>query len=333
LVLLFILAIGTIGYNIIEGWSFIDSLFMTVITISTVGYDEIYPLSRAGQIFSIVLIISGVGAFFYIITTLVQYTIEGQFGIRIGRQRMEAKIKKLHNHFILCGYGRVGQAISGILKQQAIKFVVIDHDAESVNKAQNADCLTILADATKDEALKQAMIDEARGIITAFGSDADNTYVTLAARELNSTLPIIARASSSDAERKLRQAGASRVIAPETIGGHRMARLALRPAAVEFIETILFNQKQELLVEEIETYESSPLIGSTIKQIEERVPGTRVLALRKQDGSLVPNPNPTIIIEKGSSLTVFGTTKQLQALEGYCEPCEAAPEPANKEYY
>ena len=163
---------------------------------------------------------------------------------------MEVKIKRLHNHFILYGYGRVGEAIAGILKQQGAEFVVIDRNAESIGKAQQADCLTIVDDTTRDEVLRRARVDNARGLITALGSDADNTYTTLAARELNSTLPIIARAGDEDAQRKSQHAGANRVVAPEAIGGHQMARLALRPAAVEFIETVLFSQEQQLLVEE-----------------------------------------------------------------------------------
>ena len=325
-ILLLILVIGTIGYRIIEGWSFIDSLYMTAITVSTVGYDEVYPLSTAGRVFSIVLILSGVGTVFYILTTMVQYTIEGEFGIRIGRQRMEAKIKKLRNHFILCGYGRVGHAIANALEQQEAKFVVIDRDEERIREAQNASYLAIQDDTTRDEILKQVGIDCARGLITALGDDAANTYTTLAARELNPTLPIIARASNEDARRKLRQAGANRALAPETIGGHRMARLALRPAAVEFIETVLFSGGHELLVEEIEIDRDSPLLGSTVKQVEERFPGIRVLALREMAGTLIPNPNPKTTVEKASSLTAFGTIEQLQALEGCCgETASAEP--------
>src|SRR4030042_737687 len=188
--LLIVIFAGTIGYRFIEGWPLVDSLYMTVTTISTVGYGEVHPLSTAGRIFSILLILGGVGAVFYILTTLVQHIVEGEFGIRIGRQRMEAKIKKLNNHFILCGYGRVGQAIASILSQQEAKFVVIDRDREIINKAQQAGCLTIQEDATKDESLRQEKRDRARGIIIALGDDAASIYPTLAAKELNAALPI-----------------------------------------------------------------------------------------------------------------------------------------------
>lgn len=311
---------GTIGYRIIEGWSFLDSLFMTVITISTVGYGEVHPLSTAGRSFSIVLILSGVGTVFYILTTLVQYIIEGEFGIRMGRQRMEATIKRLSNHFILCGHGRVGEAIAHALKQQGAKFVVIDRNQESINKAQQSGYLTIQGDATKDELLRQARVDNARGLIVALGDDADNTYTTLTARQLNPSLPVIARANSDDAQSKLLQAGANRVVAPETIGGQRMAMLALRPAAVEFIETVLFGREQQLLVEDIEAGEDSQLVGSTIQDIEGRFPGVKILAVKKADGTLVASPNPKMVIEGSSDLIAFGTAEQLRAVEGCCEP-------------
>jgi len=318
--LLLVVIAGTIGYRLIEGWPLLDSLFMTITTITTVGYAEVHPLSRAGQIFTIFLILGGVGTAFYILTSLVQYMLEGELGIRIGRQRMEARIRRLNNHFILCGYGRVGQAIANILRQQEAKFVVIDRDIEAINKAQEANYLTIHADATKDESLKQARIDNSKGIIIALGDDASNIYTTLVTQELNAKLPIVARANNEDAERKLRQAGADRIVAPEAIGGARMARLALRPQTVEFIETVLFSKEKQLMVEEIEAGEGSPLVGSAIKDIEAQFAGIRILALKQKNGALIPNPGPQSIVEKESSLTAFGTLEQLKSIERCCQP-------------
>lgn len=318
--LLIVIVGGTIGYRIIQGWSLLDCLYMTVTTITTVGYNEVHPLSKYGQIFSIILILSGVGTAFYILTALVQYLLEEEFGIRIGRQRMEAKIKGLKNHFILCGYGRVGEAISNTLKQHGVEFVVIEQTPENAEKARQDGCLIIQDDATRDEVLREARIDRARALISALGEDADNTYTTLAARQLNTSLPIIARASSSAAQKKLQLAGAHRVVAPEISGGERMAMLALRPATVEFVETVLLGRGQELLVEEIEVSENSPLLGYTIRQAEKRFPGIRILAIRNEDGTLIPNPNPENTIEKASSLAAFGAAKQLLAIEGCCQP-------------
>ena len=317
--LLAILVIGTAGYWIIEGWSLIDAFYMTVVTISTVGYDEVYPLSTDGQIFSIALILGGVGTVLYIMTSVVQYFLEGEFGIRLGKQRMDAKIKKLHNHFILCGYGRVGQGIADALKQEAAEFIVIDQDEESAAKARQNNHLTIQDNATKNEVLRQAGIDSARGLIAALGNDADNTYTILAARGLNPALAIIARASDDEAMIRLQQAGADHVIAPEVIGGQRMARLALRPAAIQFIETVFSSHEEEILIEEIETGKESTLIGSTVNQIENRFPRIKILALKREDGNLILNPKPNNIIEKSSIFTAFGPAEQLQALEGCCE--------------
>jgi len=319
-ILLLVVIAGTLGYRFIEGWSFLDSLYMTVTTITTVGYSEVHPLSTAGRIFGIFLILCGVGTAFYILTSLVQYMLEGELGIRIGRQRMEAKIRRLNDHFILCGYGRVGQAIANILKQQDAKVVVIDRDRESINKAQEAGFLTIHGDATKDESLKQARIDSARSIIIALGDDASNIYTTLTAKELNAKLPVVARANNEEAQQKLRQAGADRIVAPEAIGGARMARLALRPQAVEFIETVLFGREKQLLVEEIEAAEGSPLVGSTIKEIEEQFTGIRILALKEKNGVLIPNPGPHATVSNESSLTAFGTIEQLRSIEECCQP-------------
>jgi voltage-gated potassium channel len=321
-ILVLILVAGTIGYRIIEGWTLIDSLYMTVITISTVGYGEIHPLSTAGRVFTIILILVGVGTAFYILTSLVRYTLEGELGIRMGRQRMEAKISRLHNHFILCGYGRVGEVIASALKQLGADFVVIDQNEESADKARQAGYLVIQDDATRDEVLKRARIDIARALIAAFGDAADNTYATLAARQLKATLPIIARASDEQAKKRLQAAGANHAIAPEIIGAERMAMLATRPTAVEFVETILLGRGQKLLIEGIDVSESSPLLGSTIKQVEERYPGIRILALRKEDGDLIPNPSPETTVPRGSSLTAFGTSEQLRAIEGCCQPSE-----------
>jgi voltage-gated potassium channel len=328
--LLLVVFAGTIGYKLIEGWTFLDSLYMTVITITTVGYAEVHPLSPAGRIFSIFLILSGAGTVFYILTTLVRYMLEGEFGIRIGRQRMEDKIRRLSNHFILCGYGRVGEATASTLKEHKVRFIVIEISRENADKAREAGFLIIQDDATKDETLRRAGIDKAGALITALGDDADNTYTTLAARQLNPALPIISRATNIEAQKKLQLAGAHRVVAPETSGGERMAMLALRPATVEFVETVLLGHGQELLIEEIEVTEDSPLVGSAIKQVEERFPGVRILALRNKSGVLTLNPNPNATIKKNSSLAAFGTVEQLRDMESCCQPSEATIKPTSK---
>jgi voltage-gated potassium channel len=312
-----LLAFGTTGYVLIEGWNFFDSFYMTVITIATVGFGEVHPLSTAGRIFTIVLTLGGVGTAFYILTSIVQATLDIEFGA-FRRSRMEARIRKLNNHFVLCGYGRVGEAIANTLKQQKADFVVIDHSMNSYTRAVQQDCLTILDDATNHDVLKRAGVEKAKSLITAFGDDAYNTYAVLTAREINPRLTIIGRANNDDAARRLKQAGATHIILPEVIGGMQMARLALSPATVHFIETVLSGKDGEYLVEEVYVGESSTLIGVSIKDIEERFAGVRILAVRERDGDIVINPSLSTEVEAGGSLTAFGTMEQLQAVEGCC---------------
>jgi voltage-gated potassium channel len=312
-----LLAFGTAGYMIIQQWDFFDSLYMTVITVATVGFGEVHPLSTAGRIFTIVLTLGGVGTAFYILTSIVQATLDIEFGA-FRRSRMDARIRKLNNHFVLCGYGRVGESIAGTLKQQKADFVVIDHSMNSYTRAIQQDCLAILDDATNHDVLKRAGVEKAKSLITAFGDDAYNTYAVLTAREINPRLTIIGRANNDDAARRLKQAGATHIILPEVIGGMQMARLALRPSTVQFIETVLSGKEGEFVVEEVYLGANSTLIGASIKDIEERFAGVRILAIREKDGDIVINPSLSTQVEAGGSLTAFGTMDQLQAVEGCC---------------
>ncbi|MBN1691665.1 MAG: potassium channel protein [Dehalococcoidia bacterium] len=317
IIVLFILfSSGTVGYMLIEHWTLFESLYMTVLTIATLG-GEVHPLSTAGRAFTIVLTLLGVGTVLYILTGIVQATLEIELG-SFRRSRMEARIKKLENHFVLCGYGRVGEAIAGTLKQQKTDFIVIDQSVNSFNNATRDGCLAIMDDATKHEVLKHANVEKARGLITAFGDDAYNTYAVLTAREINPMLTIIGRANNNDAVRRLKQAGATHVILPEAIGGQQMARLALRPSTVQFIETVLADNQGEYLVEEVYINENSTLIGKTIKDIEEKFAGVRIMAIRDRDGDAIINPTLDTTVEIGRSLTAFGAMQQLQEIESCC---------------
>jgi len=309
-----IVAIGVIGYMVIEGWTFLDSIYMTITTITTVGFREVHPLSEAGRIFSIFLIIGGVGGALYILTTIMGYLIEGQFDITLGRRRMKNKIARLKKHFILCGYGRVGEAIALTFSEEGTPFVVISNNEEHVARAEKEGYLAILGDATDDDVLEEAGIKRAYGLVSAVGSDTDNTFITLSAREARPDLFIEARSSSPTADSKLRRAGADRIISPHVIGGRRMAMLALRPAVVEFIDTVTSGRGRELHLETVDVVSGSFLIGQTVGQAKGRA-GITVLATRKQDGTLLPNPPDEGIIEEGDRLIVIGTRKRLAALE------------------
>ena len=319
-VLVTIIAAGVIGYVVIEEWSFVDALYMTIITITTVGYAEVHPLTTAGQVFSIFLIVGGVSGALYILSIIAGYIIEGHLGTTLGRRRMERNIAKLKGHFILCGYGRVGREIARVFTEEKAPFVVIDKDKESIATAEKNDHLYVLADATSDEGLKEAGIERARGLVVAVGSDADSVYITLSARGLHPDLFIEARASSSEAETKLKKAGADRIISPYNLGARRMAELALRPTVVDFIDTVVYRRGRELQMENITIKHDSALVGLTIEETRHRTKAA-ILAISRKSGKLVANPPQEETIEGGDRLIALGTRKQLAALEEICERC------------
>jgi voltage-gated potassium channel len=286
---------------------------MTVTTITTVGYGEIHPLSHGGQIFSIFLIIGGVGGALYTLTGIMEYVVGGYFRTTLGRRRMKARIAQLSGHFVLCGYGRVGQEIARSFKEEGIPFVVIDNSPESIAQAERAGYLYLLGDATSDEVLKEAGVERARGLVSAVDSDAENTYVSLSARQLNPGLFIAAR-GTEEAETKLKRAGADRVVSPYSIGGRRMAMLALRPAVVDFIDTVTYGRGRELQLENANIGRNSPLVGLMLGTARGQN-GITVLAMRKRGGKLLANPPDEEIIEDGDRLIVIGTKKRLAALE------------------
>ena len=313
---------GVIGYAVIEGWSFIDALYMTIITITTVGYAEVYPLSDSGQLFTIFLIIGGVGGALYALTSIMQYIIEGNLGTTWGRRRMKAKIAGLKGHFILCGFGRVGREIASIFHEEGAPFVVIDSDEQAIAKATEHGYLCLLGDATSDDALKEARIKRARGLVIAIGDDGDSIYTTLTARGLHSDLFIEARANSEEAETKLKRAGADRVVSPNSIGARRMSMLALRPTVTDFIDTVIPRRGRELQMETIVISHDSALVGLTVEEIRHRTKAA-ILAISKKTGKLLANPQGKETIEGGDRLITMGTRAQLAALEKICERCKA----------
>jgi len=314
--LVIIVSIGVIGYEIIEGWSFVDALYMTVITLSTVGYGEVHQLSTAGRIFSIVLIISGVGAMLYTLTTIVQYILEGGFGDILGRRRMKEKIASLKRHVILCGYGKVGHEVARVFESEGTPFIIIEMDQETVSKAIDNGYLCIQGNATSDDVLKEAGIERARALVAALGSDADNLYMTLSAKEMRPDLFIVARASTEESEPKLLRAGADRIMSPYRIGGRHMAMLTLRPLVVDFVDTTMLSRGRELVLENIKVSSGSPVEGKTVKEGSQCCGGAAILAVRKKDGRLLTNPAQDTLLDLEDELVIIGTRNQLRTLEG-----------------
>lgn len=314
--LVFILAAGTVGYRLIEGWSLLDSLYMTLITISTVGFKEVSPLSSAGKIFTMVIILSGIGTAAYALATAIEFMVEGHFFGLMGRRAMEKRISELENHYIICGYGRVGQQIAKELKSASAPIVVIDHNPEALEACKADGHLYIEGNAADDEVLKKGNIHRAKGLVAASDSDPDNVFITLAARGLSSNLFIVARASQESSLQKLHKAGADRVISPYLIAGRRMSSLLLRPLVADYLDIVTHAENLEFKLEEVVINKDSSVNGLSIKDssLRDKV-GVLVLAIKKSDGNIVANPPIDTIILEGDRLVIMGTSEQLRMLE------------------
>ncbi len=314
-VLLAVIAAGTVGYMIIEGWSFMDALFMAVTTISTVGYREVQPLSETGRVFTIFLIVGGVGILFYSVGSFAQYFMEGQLANILGGRRMKQDISKLRDHIVVCGYGQVGKEVAITLSEEKMPFVVIDNKEEAVKRATEDGYLSLRGNATADEVLSEAGIQQARGLVAAVGSDADNIFITLSAKGLRPDVQVVARAYAEESESKLRRAGADRVILPLRLGGRRMAMIALHPLVMDFVETTIHSRDRDLVLEEILVAPDSPIAGMRIKEGQEHSGGASVLAVKKKGGPLLANPPSETLLEPGDEVVIMGTRQQLGVFE------------------
>jgi voltage-gated potassium channel len=311
-----IIASGTLGYRLIEGWQTFDALYMTVITLSTVGFKEVHNLSPDGKIFTIILIISGTSTIAYTLGRLLQFTLEGQLRRLLGRKKLENRISKLRNHYIICGFGRIGHLICREFQSRPTPFVIVEKDSHLIERLVREGFLFVEGDATDDETLQAAGIDHAKGLITAVTSDTDNVYITLTARGLNPKLFILARAGEEGSEKKLMRAGASKVISPYTIGASRMAQAILRPSVVDFIEIATTSEHLELQIEEITVSVKSELAGKSL--IDSGVRQTMniiIVGIKQTDGQMIFNPAPDKVIEPNSVLIILGQRKAISQLE------------------
>jgi voltage-gated potassium channel len=311
-----VIAGGTAGYMVIEGWPAWDAFYMTVTTVATVGFREIHPLSRAGEAFTILLIVGGVGTAFYSATLLATKIVEGGLHRRFEQRRYNRMLEQLKDHFILCGYGRIGSIVAEELQRQHVPFVVVERDAQRVRDVIAEGGLAIEADASQEEVLDRVGIHRARGLIAAVGTDAENVYTVLTARVMRPDLFIIARVESEDAERKLRRAGADRVISPYQIGATHMAQSALRPAVVDFVQLATSSEHLELSMEQVTIRPHSALAGMTILEanIRQRF-GVIVVAIKRAGGAMEFNPAPEATMRAGDELVVLGQPQSVKALE------------------
>ncbi len=311
--LLLVLSFGTTGYMVIEGWSVLDSVYMTVITMTTVGYAEVRPLSVAGRIFNLFVMLGGVGLMLYILTVTVQAVVEDEVlkGL-FRRRRMRAKIEALEQHYILCGYGRVGREVAAVFRREDASFVVVDASEAAVEAAEDDGTPALCGNATHNETLRQAGAERARGLIVASGSDSDNVVITLTASAINPDLNIVARADDAETAEKLTMAGAGRVVTPYRIGGRRMALSAIRPMAVDFFDDIVDPSRAGSRVSEIEVLQGSPIAGMTVAKFT-AADDTRVLALCKSDGSIMFTPEAGTVMEPGDGVIVLDMGAGAQA--------------------
>jgi voltage-gated potassium channel len=308
-----VIVYGIAGYSAIEGWNLLDSFYMTIITISTVGYSELHPLSTTGRLFTSTLIVVGVGTMLYGFGVFAETLTDNTFVNYRRERQLERALNRLRDHFIICGYGRIGTQIVAEFEEHKIPYAVIDQTEEALVRLRNEDRLHVEGDASSEEILKLAGIERARGLISAVDSDERAVYITLAARALKPDLYLISRAGRPESIRRLELAGANRIISPYQMAGHRMAELAVRPALVDVLDT-LHHGMSEIAVEEMLVKRGMAAVGRTLAEAGLLGPSAaKLLALRRADGTLHVNPGPDLRLDDRDLLIALGSEEQLFA--------------------
>lgn len=314
--------LGTLWYRLVEGWSWSDAAYMTIITLATVGYGETNPLGNRGRLFTIALILLGIITIGYIVNRFTEALVQGYFqeGVRL-RQRRRL-MDTLTEHYILCGFGRTGRQIALEFIAEGIPFVTIDSEIEEVEEAQQLGCICVQGDATLDETLLKVGIERAICLVAALPSDAENLYTVLSAKTLNPKIRTIARASTEEAVQKLQRAGADAVVSPYITGGKRLAAAALRPQVLDFVDGILTGADRSFYMEEfLLDAQTCPLVGQTLREAKLRShTGALVLAIRREWGPLIAGPTGETQLLPGDSLICMGTAEQLRQLNRLLSP-------------
>jgi voltage-gated potassium channel len=308
-----ITVVGTVGY-VMLGFGVLNAVYQTITTIATVGFREVEPFDGATKVFTMFLILVGVGTALYTFSVLIEAFVEGEIGNVVGRRRMERTISDMKDHVVICGWGRVGQALARYVTGAGQEVVIIDQDADRLVRCQHP---TVHGNATDDEILRAAGVGRARVLAAALTTDSDNLYVTMSGRALNPDAFIIARARIDSAEDKLMRAGANRVVNPQSIGGARMAAFALQPHVAEFMDVVMHDGSLEFRLEEMLVPFGSALAGKSLRDahLRDRT-GALVLAMRDdRTGKFTTNPAPETVIDAGQILIAIGTTAQLAALQ------------------
>jgi len=311
---------GTLGYHLIEGMNIIDSIYMTVITISTVGFKEVgsEPLSSVGKIFTMGLIVTSLGSLAYVGSNMARFVFDGELANYIKTYRVDKKIAKLKNHVIIVGFGRNGEQAALELEEHGVEFVIVDKRDNVISRVrQNEELLYIKGDATHEDVLEKARVNQARALIATTPNDADNVFVVLTARSINPNLTIISRASELESQMKLKRAGASNVIMPERIGGQRMAKLVHQPDVVEFLDNILLQKTRDVSLEEVECKNlAKRFVGKSIAELKVReVSGANIIGIKISGARYVFNPDPNMILSRNDQLFVLGNPEQVGKLK------------------
>ena len=315
-----LILVGTEGYHLLEGMSPIDALYMTVITVSTVGFGEVNALSPNGRIFTIFLILGGGGIAAYSLSVTAEFFMTGEWQSILEKRRRSRMMEDLNNHVIICGFGRVGRRVSKELINENIPFIVVDTDPEKIQHAEEHGFITFNGNAANEFMLKQAGIAKARALIAAASSDAENVFIILTARSLNSNIQIIARANYEDSEPKMIRAGANRTIVPYEISGKRMVTMLVRPSVADFLDEVAHFGGMEMIIDQMPIGPDSLLVGKTIAESNIRSEqGVTILAIHHANGHLDTHPGPDSLIELNSLLLVLGTREQLREMAKFAK--------------
>lgn len=313
-----ILAVGSMGYMLIEQYSLIDAFFMTIITVSTVGFGEIKPLSPTGRIFTTFMIIFSFGFFAYGVSSITRFMVDGGFRNYFINKRTNRKVKRMNNHVILCGFGRNGKEAARALKEKGERFVVIETNEEIVNELRKEyNYLYVEGDATDDDVLRQAGVERAKSLITTLPNDADNLLVVLSTRSINKKIRIISRASHEWSDLKLKKAGANNVIMPDMVGGRRMAKLVASPDVVDFLEYMMRKKKGEVQLVELHCKDfACSFLQKTIGELRfKKISGVNIVGMKDKDGNYIFNPSPDLRLSENYQLFVMGTDAQVRKLK------------------
>lgn len=309
-----VILLGGVGYYLLEGWSWTDAFYMAIITITTVGFGEVHPLTPAGKLFTSMLILLGVATITYAFTALTNYLIAGKVGDILGEFKMKRQISSLENHYIVCGFGRVGQQVCAQLQQDRQVFVVVEADEALVSSAKERGYPAVPGDAGEDHVLQQAGILRAKGLVAAVSNDAENMFVVLSARSLKQDLLIVARADTEQAVSKLMRAGANRVISPYSLGGRLIAQTLIRPDVVDFLDVVMYDDSLKLFLEDLTVTRGCSLDQLTVGEARIReATGANVLGI-KRGGQVIVSPPSSTQLEPGDVLVALGTRQELTAL-------------------